>query len=77
MNSCGTATDNNVDLLPNYSLITSVYVLDCPPMLLPKVIVCDVCTSFLTFVCFFKVSPVLPISFSRNEIPGKYKYSNI
>lgn len=59
---------------------TSVLPLTAPSMLLPKVIVCDKIFIFLSevfFVFFFEVSPVLPISFSRNDIPGKYKYSNI
>lgn len=63
---------------PNFDLFHQCFSLTAPSMLLPKVIVCDKIFTFFSKVCFFfKVSPVLPISFSRNEIPGKYEYSNI
>lgn len=78
--SCGTVTDdnNNGFLAQSFDLFHQCFTVDCPSMLLPKVIVCDKIFTFIYKVCFFfLVSPVLPFSFSRNEIPGKYKYSNI
>lgn len=64
--------------LPNFDLFHQCFTLDClfyAASTNDSVI--RFLPSFLKLFFFFKVSPVLPISFSRNEIPGKYKYSNI
>lgn len=74
--SCGTVLDNNVDFLPKFYLFHQcLSPLIAPPMLLPKVIVCDKIFTFLSKVCCFFLKWVLFFLFLSAEMKSQVSIS--